>query len=172
MTEESPSPDSWQHRQHRSVQSMARRVTIKSYSSLLLSISILEDTLLMDKRNVSCIRANDYCQASQLSSSTPVLLAGCSQGFFKLEEDGFLLSFVICCWLSKKRVSKNSPQKNKIGPVRPYRQTEKAPEPQLQRSRGELLDQRPIVSSHGLVKSYKLYHTLPQLWTLKREGKN
>lgn len=126
MTEESPTPDSWQHRQHRSVQSMARKVTIKSYNSLLLSISILEDTLPMDKRNMSCIRANGYCQTSQLSSSAPLLLAECSWGFFKLQEAGFLLScfhLVTCCCFSKKGVWKNNWHKNKIGPVRPYTQT-------------------------------------------------
>lgn len=37
----------------------------------------------MDKRNMSCIKANGCCQMSQLSSSTLLLLAQCCWGFFK-----------------------------------------------------------------------------------------
>lgn len=50
----------------------------------------------MDKRNMSCIKANGYCQISQLSTSTLLLLAQCCWRFLNYKEQYFCFYFSFC----------------------------------------------------------------------------
>lgn len=54
---------------------------------------------------MSCIKANGYCQISQLSSCTLLLLAHCRWGFLNCKKLDFLFSFcnALSAFLSEKK---------------------------------------------------------------------